>query len=191
MHSPDPELANANLEEMRKVGYDTRDIDLGQITKSVMGFFIFTVFCIVAGLGPVWYYGHWGYKDTPARLKAPLAIKDAPLVQSNVTAKRDIRTLRQEELVHLTTYGWVDKEKGIVRIPVEVALQMALERGFPERTGVAESAISEPTPDMSMPSQPPTGNPDTPVSSDGTTGPTSETPPTTDTGVTEEGKTNG
>ena len=32
----------------------------------------------------------------------------------------------------LDSYGWVDKEKGIVRIPVSRAMDLALERGLPK-----------------------------------------------------------
>jgi hypothetical protein len=32
----------------------------------------------------------------------------------------------------LDSYGWVDKEKGVVRIPVARAMELALERGLPK-----------------------------------------------------------
>lgn len=40
---------------------------------------------------------------------------------------------RQHEQELLTTYGWVDKNTGTVRIPIERAKQLLLERGLPTR----------------------------------------------------------
>jgi hypothetical protein len=33
----------------------------------------------------------------------------------------------------LSSYGWVDKQQGVVRIPVERAMEMVVERGVPGR----------------------------------------------------------
>jgi hypothetical protein len=151
MHSQDPELVNANLDEMRKIGYDTRDIDMSGINKAVLGFFVFTIGCIIIGIGVVAYVGKFGARPDLPQLKAPLAVADAPLLQTNVTAKLDIEVLRRNENERLTTYGWVDKEKGIVRIPVDVAIEKALQKGFPERTGVVESTTADMTAPGSAP----------------------------------------
>jgi hypothetical protein len=43
-----------------------------------------------------------------------------------VNPDRDIERLRAAEQEHLTTYGWVDSNAGIVRIPIERAIQMTL-----------------------------------------------------------------
>jgi len=51
----------------------------------------------------------------------------------------DMATYRQWEDSMLTTYGWVDKEKGIVRVPIDSAIALVLRRGFP---GVGEQFLS-------------------------------------------------
>lgn len=173
MHKPDPEQINAQVEEMQRLGYDTRDVDTPLIAKAAAGFFIFTTLCVIAGIGVVWAVGLLGSKPQPPVRTSPLAAKDAPQLQTNVTAVKDIATLRREENVRLTTYGWVDKEKGIVRIPVEVAMEMALRKGFPER-GVAR-------PEPAMPGTPPSGEPATPFEGG------VESPPTSPEGVTHGG----
>jgi hypothetical protein len=38
--------------------------------------------------------------------------------------------LRREEDAILTSYGWVDRQAGVVRIPIDVAMQQVLEEGF-------------------------------------------------------------
>jgi hypothetical protein len=45
----------------------------------------------------------------------------------------ELQQLRDEEDHLLSTYGWVDKEKGIVRIPIDRAMELQLRRGFPVR----------------------------------------------------------
>ena len=46
----------------------------------------------------------------------------------------ELRRMRAEEDATLTSYGWVDRQAGIVRIPIEQALEIA------SRGGVAEEA---------------------------------------------------
>lgn len=47
----------------------------------------------------------------------------------------DMKAFLQEQHRQVTTYGWVDKATGRVRVPVEKAREMALQRGFPVRSG--------------------------------------------------------
>jgi hypothetical protein len=42
-----------------------------------------------------------------------------------------MKALRAAEDEVLTSYGWVSKEAGIARIPIEHAMQLVLERGLP------------------------------------------------------------
>ena len=56
--------------------------------------------------------------------------KPFPLIQSNITAKKDIEDLRALEHVMKSTAGWVDEEAGVARIPVETAIGLMLEEGF-------------------------------------------------------------
>ena len=39
--------------------------------------------------------------------------------------------LRAEEEEILTTYGWVDKNRGIARIPIDRAMELLVQRGLP------------------------------------------------------------
>jgi hypothetical protein len=44
-----------------------------------------------------------------------------------------LEEFRKREDQSLTTYGWVDQNAGVVRIPIDRAKDLALERGFPVR----------------------------------------------------------
>ncbi len=39
--------------------------------------------------------------------------------------------LRAEEEEILTTYGWVDKDRGIARVPIDRAMELLVQRGLP------------------------------------------------------------
>jgi hypothetical protein len=54
-----------------------------------------------------------------------------PRIQANPAA--DLRTLRDQEEAILTTYGWVDAKGGVVRVPIDVAMQQVLKDGLPAR----------------------------------------------------------
>ena len=53
-----------------------------------------------------------------------------PRLQANPTA--DLRKSRVSEETKLHSYGWVDREAGVARIPIERAMQLTVERGLPE-----------------------------------------------------------
>lgn len=42
----------------------------------------------------------------------------------------DINQLKADENKKLTSYGWVNREKGVVRIPIEQAMKLLADRGF-------------------------------------------------------------
>ncbi len=62
-----------------------------------------------------------------------------PRLQTN--PREDLREMRASEDALLATYGWVDKNAGVVRIPIEQAMQIVLERGLPARQGGSRPPI--------------------------------------------------
>ena len=47
--------------------------------------------------------------------------------------RQDLADLRANEDELLRTYGWVDKNAGVIRIPIDAAMKLTLERGLPAR----------------------------------------------------------
>jgi hypothetical protein len=47
--------------------------------------------------------------------------------------QEDLRTLRSRQDTQLHEYGWVNKEAGIARIPIEEAMRIVVQRGLPAR----------------------------------------------------------
>jgi hypothetical protein len=55
-----------------------------------------------------------------------------PRIQANPSADMQSYAESQEKL--LNTYGWIDRQNGIVRLPIDRAMQLLLERGLPARS---------------------------------------------------------
>jgi hypothetical protein len=46
-----------------------------------------------------------------------------------ISSQEELRSLRAEEQKRLESYGWVDRSRGIVHVPIERAMQLLVERG--------------------------------------------------------------
>jgi hypothetical protein len=69
--------------------------------------------------------------EYPLAAQAP-KVPPEPRLQEQ--PREDLRELRAREDEILTSYGWVDKNAGVVRIPIDAAMKLTLERGLPART---------------------------------------------------------
>src|SRR5262249_13572289 len=62
-----------------------------------------------------------------------------PRLQAN--PRQDMRDLRESKDERLTTYGWVDRNAGVVRIPIDEAMKLTLQRGLPSRPATEEQVV--------------------------------------------------
>lgn len=62
----------------------------------------------------------------------------APRLQRYPT--RDLAALRAEEDAVLSSYAWVDEAEQVVRLPIERAMQLVVERGLPAPTPLPQPA---------------------------------------------------
>lgn len=54
-----------------------------------------------------------------------------------------LQTFEAQELKELTTYGWLDKGTGSVRLPIDRAKELILERGLPVRSADAPAVAPD------------------------------------------------
>jgi hypothetical protein len=59
----------------------------------------------------------------------PAARFPQPRLQANAAADQVKARAQEDEL--LSTYGWVDRQAGVVHLPIDRAMQMVAERGVP------------------------------------------------------------
>ena len=60
-----------------------------------------------------------------------IGFRPSPRFQEN--PQQELRELRAKQKALLEGYGWVNKEAGVARIPIEEAMKMVVERGLPAR----------------------------------------------------------
>ena len=96
----------------------------------------------MAALIVVFLFGLWGVfehlKNREAEVDLPLSPsamvntqKQPPEPRLQRYPARDMRDLRSAEDKILHQYAWIDPDKGIVRIPVERAMDLIAQRGLP------------------------------------------------------------
>jgi len=116
-----------------EAGHEKSDVSIGAIVKFGIG---------LAVAAAVIHVALWGLFEL---LEAREAKRDAPLPPLAAAGLRRTppeprlepdallprRRMVAEEDAALTTYGWVDREAGIVRIPIERAMELLAERGLP------------------------------------------------------------
>ena len=56
-----------------------------------------------------------------------------PGARLQVDANKNLRQMRAGEDAVLNSYGWVDKDSGTVRIPIERAMEILAKKGLPAR----------------------------------------------------------
>jgi hypothetical protein len=75
------------------------------------------------------------------------------------TPVTDLADMRAAEEAAQNNPGWVDQQKGIVRLPIELAKQLALQRGFPVVPATSTAMPSA----AQQQNLPPAGTPRTPL----------------------------
>lgn len=71
--------------------------------------------------------------DTPRSALAAPADAPMPLPALLLDEPENLRAFRADEASRLTTYSWIDENAGTVRLPIERAKALLLERGLPAR----------------------------------------------------------
>jgi hypothetical protein len=133
IHYPDADRRHADAN--RDVNHETSDVNVRGVFGFGIGLILIAVF-VYFGVWLVYMYfnGRAGVSVAPAY---PLAVgqenRQPPEPRLQVNPREDLKQMRDEEDVILNTYGWVDKNNGVVRIPIDDAMKLALQRGLPAR----------------------------------------------------------
>jgi cytoskeletal protein RodZ len=74
-----------------------------------------------------------------------------PKVRLQTAAPEDLNRYRDEQNKILSEYGWVDPKAGIVRIPVDRAMELLLQKGYPVRASSPVEGSPAKTPKSAAP----------------------------------------
>jgi hypothetical protein len=83
--------------------------------------------------GAVWRYLA---RHKPAEHPPPIALEREALFPEprlQLAPREDLRALRAWEEAALNSYGWIDRTAGVVRLPIERAMDLIVQRGLPVR----------------------------------------------------------
>jgi len=79
-------------------------------------------------------------EDTRAITRADVNKFPQPRLESN--ERTEINAFRLQEEQKLNSYGWVDQNAGVMRIPIDRAMQLVAQRGLPTRPQAGTSPPS-------------------------------------------------
>jgi hypothetical protein len=117
--------------------YEHTDIDPGIGYKFALWLAAAMMLSFGIVYGAFWFFERQERAANTATERFPLAkdyLRPTPTPALQTQPFKDLYMLREEEAKKLQSYGWVDKEGGVTRIPVDRAMEVMLQRGFPVRT---------------------------------------------------------
>ena len=120
-------------------GHETQDASIHGIVLTGVGL------AIGAAIALAIVYGIFQFLSTQPVTTAP----PNPMAETNVQQfpptprieehpAAEIQDVHAKEDSLLSTYGWTDKMAGVVRIPIDRAMDLELQRGFPVRKEAAQ-----------------------------------------------------
>jgi hypothetical protein len=113
-------------------GYETRDANVRGLVIFGLGMFATIALVFVLAASVFRYFAKSQSLGPPASPFADLrTLPPAPRLQ--VEPREDLEHLRARENEKLNGYGWVDPKAGIVRIPIDHAMDLLLRQGLPVR----------------------------------------------------------
>lgn len=128
-----------------KLNHETQDISLTGTTRAAL------LSLAVVGVVMLVVYGAWGFFLSQERAADPgippmaapnfgSRVPSTPRLQS--TPYPDLLQYRAAQQSRLTSYGWVDQGQGLVRIPIDQAMRLVVERA----SMYADETLAEPEP---------------------------------------------
>jgi len=106
------------------VGYETSDAEPRVIAGLAAGIAAFLV------LSPALLWAL--LSGSIERPRGAMTFDGVPEPKLQVDPNRELAEMRRDEQKQLTSYGWVDRSRGTVHMPIDRALDLTLQRGLPD-----------------------------------------------------------
>jgi hypothetical protein len=118
-----------------EVVHEESDVNVSAIIRYGIGLLVIAA---VLHVFLWWLQGTYSRQNQRAQTQVyPLAagqqdrLPPSPRFQEN--PQQELQDLRARQKALLEGYGWVDRQAGVARIPIEDAMKMVVERGVPVR----------------------------------------------------------
>jgi hypothetical protein len=117
--------------ESQEDGHEVSDASPKVIGMFVVGLFAM-IFAAMGALG--WMYVHLYAKTNAIPVKHQEdSFKHAP--RSETSIAKDWDSIEAQAHARLDNYGWADRARGVVRVPITRALELVAKEGLPARAG--------------------------------------------------------
>lgn len=115
------------------VGHEERDVAYRPLALAGIGLIIVIIIVFIGVRALLGYYAERSTRTSPP--PNPLASTDVnrlpPEPRLQTHPRRDLREQRALEDATLNTYGWVDRQNQIVRIPIDRAMELLAQQTSP------------------------------------------------------------
>jgi hypothetical protein len=121
----------------REAGHETSDANVRGVWFTGLGLALCTI--LIMGLVVLMFdlllHRHEALDEAEAsqNVSTPIAASVAafPGPRLQVAPEVDLAAFRAREEAELDNYGWIDRKAGVVRLPIERAMDLIVERGLP------------------------------------------------------------
>jgi hypothetical protein len=116
-----------NIDDVTKnpgVNYEAQDLSVRWVAIFGGGLLLAIVVAMIFIAGLVWTFE----RRTSVVQEAQPAPRNLPGLVGQTPAQNQLQTLQSQEELILDNYEWIDREAGIVRIPINRAMELMVER---------------------------------------------------------------
>lgn len=132
---------NATTEQPER-DHERKDVDVASLFTIVLTLFVLCVVIFLSVMVLMHYFKSHEPAKTSGQANMPITRADEfPAPRLEVKPGASLADLRAAEDADLNSFGWVDRSAGIVRIPIDRAMQLILERGLPD-VGAGKTPLS-------------------------------------------------
>jgi len=153
-HPKEAKPASLGTSEIRKedvrnpaVGYETTQADLRVVLGFLLALGLASVMVMLVLWGMFRYFrglsAERGAMVSPRVYTSPPKVPQ-PQLQPDPVADYNVYHLTDEQI--LNSYGWVDQQAGITRVPIDRAMDLLVERGLPWKAPGTGPAPTAPNP---------------------------------------------
>jgi hypothetical protein len=131
-----PETEDADIIQNTDTAYEPRDVNPRALFIVGIGILIFAV---IINLGVRLTFDYLSAIDKQNGLQPSTVVRldsmtKPPEPRLQIDPADDLKAMRAIEASELHSYAWVNRQEGIVRIPIEQAMKLLVEQGLPSPT---------------------------------------------------------